>query len=159
MIAQQVGSSFYGGEAQRILRDGEETKVMVRYPKLTREAFSSLRYAIITTPEGKKVMLGDVVQINQQPGVTSIRREGGYRSVYVYGAIDDGIVEPAQVISKVTNEIIPQIIAAYPSVKSELGGTIEEQQAQQNEQMIFFLAGMMVVYILLAIKQARINKC
>ena len=151
MIAQQVGSSFYGGEAQRILRDGEETKVMVRYPKLTREAFSSLRYAIITTPEGRKVMLGDVVEINQQPGVTSIRREGGYRSVYVYGAIDDSMVEPAQVISKVSDEIIPQIIATYPGVKSELGGTIEEQQAQQNEQMIFFLAGMMVVYILLAI--------
>ena len=96
-------------------------------------------------------MLGDVVEINQQPGVTSIRREGGYRSVYVHGAIDDSMVEPAQVISKVSDEIIPQIIATYPGVKSELGGTIEEQQAQQNEQMIFFLAGMMVVYILLAI--------
>ena len=45
MIAQQVGSSFYGGEAQRILRDGEETKVMVRYPKLTRKPFSALRYS------------------------------------------------------------------------------------------------------------------
>ena len=64
-IAVQVGGSFYGGEAERVLRDGEEVKVMVRYPQLTREAFSSLRYAVITTPDGKKVMLGDVVEIKK----------------------------------------------------------------------------------------------
>ncbi|KHD25392.1 acriflavin resistance protein [Vibrio caribbeanicus] len=150
-IASQVGGSFYGGEAQRVLRDGEEIKVMVRYPKLTREAFSSLRYAIITTPEGKKVMLGDVVEITQKPGVSTIRREGGFRSVYVYGSIDEELVEPGAVMEQVNGDIIPQILAKYPGVKSELGGTIEEQQAQQDEQKIFFVAGMIIVYMLLAI--------
>ncbi|MEF1185393.1 efflux RND transporter permease subunit [Vibrio sinaloensis] len=150
-IASQVGGSFYGGEAQRVLRDGEEIKVMVRYPKLTREAFSSLRYAIITTPEGKKVMLGDVVEITQKPGVSTIRREGGFRSVYVYGSIDEELVEPGAVMEQVNGEIIPQILAKYSGVKSELGGTIEEQQAQQDEQKIFFVAGMIIVYMLLAI--------
>ncbi|KGY10311.1 efflux RND transporter permease subunit [Vibrio sinaloensis] len=150
-IASQVGGSFYGGEAQRVLRDGEEVKVMVRYPKLTREAFSSLRYAIITTPEGKKVMLGDVVEITQKPGVSTIRREGGFRSVYVYGSIDEELVEPGAVMEQVNGEIIPEILAKYPGVKSELGGTIEEQQAQQDEQKIFFVAGMIIVYMLLAI--------
>ncbi|KHT47644.1 efflux RND transporter permease subunit [Vibrio sinaloensis] len=150
-IASQVGGSFYGGEAQRVLRDGEEIKVMVRYPKLTREAFSSLRYAIITTPEGKKVMLGDVVEITQKPGVSTIRREGGFRSVYVYGSIDEELVEPGAVMEQVNGEIIPQILVKYPGVKSELGGTIEEQQAQQDEQKIFFVAGMIIVYMLLAI--------
>jgi len=33
-IASQVGYSFYGLEAQRILRDSEEIKVMVRYRKM-----------------------------------------------------------------------------------------------------------------------------
>lgn len=150
-IATQVGGSFYGGEAQRVLRDGEEIKVMVRYPKLTREAFSSLRYAVITTPEGKKVMLGDVVEITQKPGVSSIRREGGFRSVYVYGSIDEELVEPGAIVEQVNSTIIPTILAKHPAVKSELGGTIEEQQAQQNEQKIFFVAGMIIVYILLAV--------
>ncbi|KGY13271.1 acriflavin resistance protein [Vibrio tubiashii] len=150
-IATQVGGSFYGGEAQRVLRDGEEIKVMVRYPQLTREAFSSLRYAVITTAEGKKVMLGDVVEINQKPGVSSIRREGGYRSVYVYGSIDEELVEPNQIVEQINSEVIPDILTAYPGVKSQLGGTIEEQQAQQDEQIIFFIAGMIVVYILLAV--------
>ncbi len=150
-IALQVGGSFYGGEAQRIIRDGEEIKVMVRYPKLTREAFSSLRYAVITTPDGKKVMLGDVVNIEQKPGVSQIRREEGYRTVYVYGSIDEEAVEPDAVVDTIKQNLLPELTAKFPTVKTELGGSIEEQQAQKNEQIIFFIAGMIIVYILLAV--------
>ncbi|EPN8544125.1 efflux RND transporter permease subunit [Vibrio alginolyticus] len=151
MIAEQVGGSFYGGEAQRIIRDGEEIKVMVRYPQLTREAFSSLRYAVITTPAGKKVMLGDVVKINEQPGVSSIRREGGYQTVYVYGSIDEELVEPQEIVKVIDDNILPDMKQAFPTVKTELGGDIEEQAAQRNEQILFFIAGMIIVYILLAV--------
>lgn len=150
-IALQVGGSFYGGEAQRLIRDGEEIKVMVRYPKLTREAFSSLRYAVITTPEGKKVMLGDVVRIEEKPGVSEIRREQGYRTVYVYGSIDEEVVEPGEVVANIKDNLLPAMKRLFPSVKTELGGSIEEQQAQQSEQIMFFIAGMIIVYILLAV--------
>ena len=150
-IGTQVGVSFYGGEAQRMIREGEEVKVMVRYPQLTREAFASLRYALITTPDGHKVMLGDVVDIVQQPGVSSIRREGGFRSVYVFGSIDEEQVEPNEVVDRVNESILPDILSQYRGVKSQLGGSIEEQQAQQDEQIIFFVAGMIIVYILLAV--------
>ena len=151
MLAMQVGGSFYGGEAQRLLRNGEEVKVMVRYPKLTREALSSLRYTVITTPTGQKVMLGDVVEINQQSGVSSIRRESGYQTVYVYGSIDEEVIEPQKVVSTVDEEIIPELKKRFPDVKTQLGGDIEEQAAQRNEQILFFLAGMIIVYILLAV--------
>lgn len=151
MIAEQVGGSFYGGEAQRIIRDGEELKVMVRYPKLTREAFASLRYAVITTPSGKKVMLGDVVNITEQPGVTSIRREQGYQTVYVYGSIDEELIEPNEVVNNIRDNLLPELKEKFPGVRTELGGSIEEQQAQRNEQIIFFVAGMIIVYILLAV--------
>lgn len=36
-------------------------------------------------------------------------------------------------------------------MKTELGGDIEEQAAQRNEQIMFFIAGMIIVYILLAV--------
>jgi multidrug efflux pump subunit AcrB len=150
-IAAQVGGSFYGGEAQRLVRNTEEVRVMVRYPKLTREAFSSLRYALITTPTGKKVMLGDVVNIDNQPGINQIRREGGYRTVYIYGSIDELVVEPEQAVKNIEETVLPEIESEYPNVKTELGGTIEEQQKQKAEQIVFFIAGMITVYILLAV--------
>jgi len=150
-IANQVGASFYGGEAQRVIRNGEEIRVMVRYPKLTREAFSSLKYTVITTNSGKEVMLGDVVALSEKPGISYIRREGGYRTVYIYGAIDEETVEPNEVVDSIDDTLLPELKKLFPTVKTELGGSIEEQQAQQNEQILFFVAGMIIVYILLAV--------
>lgn len=150
-IANQVGASFYGGEAQRVIRNGEEVRVMVRYPKLTREAFSSLKHTVVTTPTGREVLLGDVVELTETPGISYIRREGGYRTVYVYGSIDEEQIEPGEVVKQVKENLLPQLKEEYPSVKSELGGAIEEQQAQANEQMLFFAGGMILVYILLAV--------
>ncbi|MCK8122711.1 efflux RND transporter permease subunit [Pseudoalteromonas sp. 2CM32C] len=150
-IANQVGASFYGGEAQRVIRNGEEVRVMVRYPKLTREAFSSLKHTVVTTPTGREVLLGDVVELTETPGISYIRREGGYRTVYVYGSIDEEQIEPGEVVKQVKENLLPQLKEEYPSVKSELGGAIEEQQAQANEQKLFFIGGMILVYILLAV--------
>jgi len=148
-IANQVGASFFGGEAQRIIRDGEEVRVMVRYPKLTRERFSELKYAVITTPQ--EVMLGDVVTLTETPGINYIRREEGYRSVYIYGSIDEEVVEPNTIIKQVEENLLPQLKSNFPGVKSELGGSIEEEQAQESEFVTFLIAGLLMIYILLAI--------
>ncbi|MBB1290347.1 efflux RND transporter permease subunit [Pseudoalteromonas sp. SR43-6] len=150
-IANQVGASFYGGEAQRVIRRGEEVRVMVRYPKLTREAFSSLKHAVVTTPQGREVLLGDVVELTETPGISYIRREGGYRTVYIYGNIDEEVIEPNEVVDQIKEKLLPQLKEEYPSVKSELGGAIEEQQDQANQQKMFFFGGMILVYILLAV--------
>lgn len=150
-IASQVGASFYGGEAQRVIRNGEEVKVMVRYPELTRERFADLKYTVIKTPEGRDVLLGDVVLLEEKPGISYIRREGGYRSVYVWGNIDEEAVEPNEVVEQIKEKLLPQLQEEFPSVMTELGGDIEEQQSQQSEQLLFFLAAMIMVYILLAV--------
>lgn len=150
-IASQVGASFYGGEAQRVLRNGEEVKVMVRYPEFTRERFSELKYAVIKTPSGQEVLLGDVVELTEKPGISYIRREGGYRSVYVWGSIDEQLVEPNEVTEAVKEKLLPQMKERFPTVKTELGGDIKEQQEQNSEQLMFFAAGLLMVYILLAV--------
>ncbi|MCB4436011.1 efflux RND transporter permease subunit [Alteromonas sp. McT4-15] len=150
-IASQVGAGFYGGEAQRVIRNGEEVRVMVRYPELTRERFADLKYTLIKTPQGEEVMLGDVVALEEKPGISYIRREGGYRSVYIWGNIDEEKVEPNEVVTEIREKLLPQLKESFPSAMTELGGDIEEQQAQQNEQILFFLAAMIMVYILLAV--------
>ncbi|QTH65365.1 efflux RND transporter permease subunit [Psychrosphaera ytuae] len=150
-IANQMGTSFYGGEAQRVLRNGEEVRVMVRYPELTREQFSELKYATITTPSGNEVMLGDVVTLTEKPGISYIRRENGFRSVYVFGSIDQALVEPTAVVETIKEDLLPELKDMFPTIKTELGGAIEEEQDQLNEQLMFFVAGMLLVYILLAV--------
>jgi len=110
-----------------------------------------LKYTVIKTPEGRDVLLGDIALLEEKPGISYIRREGGYRSVYVWGNIDEEAVEPNEVVEQIKEKLLPQLQEEFPSVMTELGGDIEEQQAQQSEQLLFFLAAMIMVYILLAV--------
>ncbi|MBO1256175.1 efflux RND transporter permease subunit [Alteromonas sp. 5E99-2] len=150
-VASQVGASYFGGEAQRLIRDGEEIKVMVRYPRLTRESFAALKYTLIQTPTGDNVVLGDIAELSETPGISYIRREGGYRSVYLWGNIDEEVIEPNEAIKNIEENLLPELKQAFPSVITELGGDIEEQQASQSEQLLFFVAAMLMVFILLAV--------
>ena len=150
-VAQQVGLSFYGGEVQRVLREGEEIKVMVRYPRFTREQIASLKQTRVSTPKGEEVMLGDVAELYEQPGLSFIRRDEGYRTVRVYASIDEQVITPGEAVEKVKGDILPDIMTQYPSVKSELGGQVQEQQEQQMEMLMFAVAGLLAVYFLLAI--------
>jgi multidrug efflux pump subunit AcrB len=96
-------------------------------------------------------MLGDVVTLTETPGINYIRREEGYRSVYIYGSIDEEVVEPNTIIKQVEENLLPQLKSNFPGVKSELGGSIEEEQAQESEFVTFLIAGLLMIYILLAI--------
>ncbi|MFT6330461.1 MAG: multidrug efflux pump subunit AcrB [Bermanella sp.] len=50
-----------------------------------------------------------------------------------------------------STNLLPDIQQAFPSIKTELGGKIKEQQSQNLEQISFFVTGLAFVYVLLAI--------
>ncbi|HBR97446.1 MAG TPA: acriflavin resistance protein [Gammaproteobacteria bacterium] len=150
-VAAQMGLSYYGGEAQRLIRDGEEVKVMVRYPEQLRHTYGSLKQALITTPTGDKVFLGDVAELIEKPGVNAIRREDGKVSVFVYGSIDEAMLEPSELERRVNDTLIPDMQAAYPGLAFSLGGSLADQNVQSTEQILFFIAGLLMVFILLAV--------
>ncbi|MCY7296150.1 efflux RND transporter permease subunit [Alteromonas sp. a30] len=150
-VARAVGLSFYGSEVQRVLREGDEIKVMVRYPRAVREQLSSLKQTRLYTPDGSEVMLGDVAELYEKPGLSYIRRDQGYRTVRVYASIDEAVITPGQVVQTVKKDIMPEVKKAHPSVKSELGGQVQKQREQQQEMLYFAVAGLLAVYFLLAI--------
>ncbi|WP_394205015.1 efflux RND transporter permease subunit [Shewanella waksmanii] len=149
-VATQIGFSFYGNEAQRIMLNKEEKRVIVRYPLSTRQQIAWLQYAVVKTPDGDDVMLGDIAQLELVPGSSKIRREQGLRNVYVWGSVNASIVSPDRAVSIIESAILPMVKQQFPGVTTELGGNIQEQKSQLNEQLIFLIAGLIGVYILLA---------
>ncbi|TMO90606.1 efflux RND transporter permease subunit, partial [Pseudoalteromonas ruthenica] len=85
-VASQVSFSYYGLEAQRILREGEEIKVMIRYPEDERNSISDIDSVRIITPTGAEVPLSEVANISLVDGVNRIRRENSKRTVNVWAA-------------------------------------------------------------------------
>ncbi|WP_286234714.1 efflux RND transporter permease subunit [Thalassotalea sediminis] len=150
-IASQVSYSFYGLEAQRILRDTEEIKVMVRYPLEERNSVGQVDNVMIQAPNGAELPLSEVADISVKQGVTSIRRENGNRTINVWASVDAEQVEPFKVANDIRENFIPQLKRKYPQLNSELSGRIQEEMDSFFEQLKGFVISLLVVYSLLAI--------
>ena len=150
-VASQVGYSFYGLEAQRILRDTEEVKVMVRYPHEQRSSVGHVDDVMIQAPNGAELPLSELAEIILTDGVTRIRRENGNRTINVWADVDADQVEPFEVAKEIRDNYIPQLLRQYPLVKSEVSGRIQEELESANKQMRDFVISLMVIFSLLAI--------
>ncbi len=150
-IASQVGHSFYGLEAQRILRDTEEVKVMVRYPLDQRSSVGHVDDVMIKAPNGAELPLSELADIKLTEGVTRIRRENGNRTINVWASVDADQVEPFEVTKDIRDNYIPQLLRKYPLVKSEVSGRIQEELESASTQIRDSVISLMVIFSLLAV--------
>jgi multidrug efflux pump subunit AcrB len=150
-VASQVSFSFYGLEAQRILRDGEEVRVMIRYPENQRNAISSIQDVRIITPQGAEVLLSEIANVKLVDGVSSIRRENARRTINVWASIDPEQVEPFKVANTINDEYIPTLLENYPGVTTNLTGRVQEEMDSIWDQLRNFTISLLVIYSLLAI--------
>ncbi len=150
-IASQVSYSFYGLEAQRILRDSEEVKVMVRYPLEQRSSVGHVDDVMIQAPNGAELPLSELADITLQEGVTRIRRENGNRTINVWASVDAEQVEPFKVANDIRDNFIPELLRKYPQVKSEVTGSIQEEMQGANDQLRDFVISSLIIFSLLAI--------
>lgn len=150
-IASQVGNSFYGLEAQRILRDGEEVKVMVRYPHEQRNSIGQVDDVMIKAPNGAELPLSELADITVTKGVTRVRRENGNRTINVWASVDAEQVEPFKVAKDIRDVFVPKLLRKYPLVKSELSGKIQEEMQGVADQIRDLAISLLVIFSLLAI--------
>ena len=150
-VASQVSYSFYGLEAQRILRDSEEIKVMVRYPLDQRSSVGHVDDVMIQAPNGAELPLSELAEISLTDGVTRIRRENGNRTINVWASVDAEQVEPFEVAKDVRDNYIPKLLRQYPQVQSEVSGRIQEEMDSADDQLRDFVISLMVIFSLLAI--------
>ncbi len=150
-LGQQVRFGFYGAEVQRIQRDDEEIKVMVRYPKAERSSVEHLENMRIRAPNGQEIPFEQVATFTVGQGFDSIIRVDGKRSVTVTAAVDKALLDPSEVTNDVIENLMPDLLARYPSVEFQLQGNSKEQADAMVSLMQGLLFALFAIYALLAI--------
>ncbi|CAM3839129.1 efflux RND transporter permease subunit [Rheinheimera salexigens] len=150
-VARQVRYGFYGAEAQRVQRDGEEIKVMVRYPRSERSSIGSLDNIRIRTKDGGEVPFNQVASYTLQPSFSAINRVNGERAVTISAAADKDNIEPSKVIFAMQNTVIPEISAKYQGVTGELDGSSQDEIDAQSDLMKAGIFALFCIYALMAI--------
>jgi len=99
-LAQSVEALFQGTPAGEIVEGGLTSRVMVRYPERLRARRDQMDALPVTTPDGRRIRLGDVAQVRFDLGPGLIRRESVERvamvTANVTGTDLTGVVERAR---------------------------------------------------------------
>ncbi len=150
-VTRQVREAFFGREVQRLPRNGEDVRVMVRYPEAARESIDSLENLRIRTTAGVEVPLYSVADVSFAEGVGRIQRRDRKQLSYT-GARVRGEPEDLAEIKRAMNEdFLPQWQLRHPNVERITVGDDEIEINFVKELRISMVAILIMMYGLLAI--------
>lgn len=149
-VSSQVTQAYYGIEAQRLPRDGQDVRVMVRFPESARRDLDSLETLRVRTIDGREIPITQVAEFEFAPGINRIVRRNRMRSVTVSAQVlgDGG---RGRIMGALESDFWPDFRQQFPDVvRGEAGGFEQEQRffAEINRLLLIALGAM---YMLLAI--------
>lgn len=147
-IAWQVRQGFFGEEVQRLQRGEDEVRVWVRYTGEVRssiEKFEDMRIRI----NNVEYPLGDLVEYSIERGTEVINHLNGKREITVEADMVDQNAEVPPIINRVQNEILPEILAKYPSVETaESGQKREIMKTARSSQRALPIAFVIMYFLI-----------
>lgn len=149
-LAQQIRQAFYGEEAQRILRDRDDIRVMIRLPRKARESFDTFDHFEVRTPAGDEVPLSTVADVSLVKAPTYIERQDGAEIIEIFAHPDDETVD----IMGIAKQAAPQIQALLqqdPKLSYRYAGYIAEHEESKRRTLIGSIALAFALFALLAI--------
>lgn len=149
-LAYQVRQAFYGLEVQRIQRNREELKVMLRYPLSERHSLNNLETMMIRTADGVEVPFADVATLKSIKGSSVIRRIDRNRAFNITADVDKSKGN-TNAIKYAVNNFLNDISSLYPDVRFSFIGEAKEQDESFASLLMGVLFMLVVIYALLAI--------
>ena len=108
-LGRQVRQAYYGEEIQRVQRDRNEVKVMLRYPLSERKTLTALSNIRIRTPIGIEAPLEEVASFEMGQGYPSIKRSDRSRIINVQSSADKIVANIPLIESDLGNDFIPEL--------------------------------------------------
>jgi len=83
IIGNQIRSNFYGNEAFRFTRHGEEVKVLTKLPFEERKSIGDLENSYYQNKKGEWIPFKELVQFNVKPAPAKINKVDGKMSILI----------------------------------------------------------------------------
>jgi multidrug efflux pump subunit AcrB len=149
-VTRQVRQAYYGDEAQRLPRNGDDVRVYVRYPRDDRRTLESLGSFRVRTSDGREVPLTSVATWEFRPGVTGLDRRQRMSSIMVSAELSTPEAR-AEIMSALNDEFFPELQARYPTVTRRALGEAESQQEFMDQLLQLMIMALFAMYFLLAV--------
>jgi multidrug efflux pump subunit AcrB len=151
-LARQVRQGFYGEEVQRIQRDRDDIRIMVRYPEAERKRLSDIEKMRIRLVDGTEIPFSLVADVREGRGYATINRADRRRVVTVTADVDETIANANEINQDLGTRAIPLLQQEYPGLTFTMGGEQEEQQESLKSLRRNFIIAIFAIFALLAIQ-------
>ena len=150
-IVGQIRQGFFGAEVQRLQRGKDEVKVWVRYSREDRSSFGKLENMRIRTANGASYPLKELVDFDFSRGIIAINHLEGDREIRITSDFISADVSGTEANSTIENEILPPILAKYPSVRYSMEGQVRESAETQTSGMAVLPLSLMLIMVIIII--------
>ncbi len=150
-LATQIGYRFGGAEVQKIQRDDQEVRVIVRNATQARNTIDDLMQSRLRNEAGDWVPLLSVAEVSGRYVPSSITRRNGKQLSTVSASIDKSKVAPEEISQAMFETLVPDLAERYPSVDIRAGGELEEIGEVQGGLKQALLLAMVLIYVLMAV--------
>lgn len=127
-IVGQVRSGFFGSEVQRLQRGRDEVRVWVRYDQADRSDITKLEDMRVRFLDGREFPLSEIANLEIDRGVISINHIDGKREIKVESDVASDDVSVSDITTNLKEEVLPRLLADYPSVSALFEGQNREQE-------------------------------
>ncbi|MCO4782728.1 MAG: efflux RND transporter permease subunit [Candidatus Cloacimonetes bacterium] len=149
-LSQQVRQAVYGQQVQRIQRGRDDVRVMIRFPKTERKSISDLQNLLVTSKQGAKIPLGNIANLSNSIGTSSIKRINSFRTINIEADVEKNNINMV-VFQKELNQYLTNLISKYPGITYTLEGEAREQKDTFSSLFFSLLMASFAIYTLLAI--------
>ena len=150
-LGRQVRQAFYGAEAQRVQRERDDVRVMVRYPETERRTIGDLERMRIRAPDGTEVPFESVARVVEGRGFATIRRVDRERVITVSADVDLARANANEIMADLRRDFLPGLLADHPGLSFSLEGEQREQQRMSTGMLQIGLVALLLIYSLLAV--------
>ena len=148
-VTEQIRAAFYGIEVQRLPREGDDVRVMLKFPEEARRSLDSLNELRIRTNDGREIPLMEVAELDYAPGINIIRRRDRERQVSVFAEVTGS--SQGEILESVQENFMPGLKERYPGLGDRVIGAAENQEEFFGEITRLQLISFFFMYVLLAI--------
>ncbi len=148
-VMRQVRQAYYGEEVQRLPREGQDVKVMVRYPLESRQSLESLKHFRVRGADGREVPLLSIVDVSYGPALKKIDHWDGLRAASVSAYLKEPVRD--EIMEELKKDFFPQWEAKYPGLTRKNVGEALAEQRFMAEMGVLLMMAFFGMYFMLAV--------
>ncbi len=149
-VMNQIRAGFFGAQVQRFQRGQDEIKVWVRYVKEDRSSIKNLDDMRIITPSGNRVPFSEIGTYEIERGEVAINHIDGKREIRVTADLKSPKDSPTELLDGIKKNVVPEILAKYPSVMVAYEGQNREAQKTKDSLGSVGFVILMLIYVVMA---------